>query len=69
MRLIGERPQSISGCTLSIITDGNARAMRHQSTEIHIERKHKSDWFDDRCGDLAARWRSVQLKSQAIAWT
>src|SRR3954469_13435434 len=42
MRLIGERPQSISGCTLSITTDGNARAMRHQSTEIHIQRKDKS---------------------------
>jgi hypothetical protein len=41
MRLIGKRPQSISGCTLSITTDGNARAMRHQSTEIHIERKKK----------------------------
>jgi hypothetical protein len=43
MRLIGERPQSISGCMLSITTDGNARAMRHQSTENHIERKDKSD--------------------------
>jgi hypothetical protein len=43
MRLIGERPQSINGCTLSITTDGNLRAMRNQSTEIHIERKDKSD--------------------------
>jgi hypothetical protein len=52
--LIGERPQSISGCTLSITTDGNARAMRHQSTKIHIERKDKSDYR--RHG--AATWRA-----------
>jgi hypothetical protein len=62
MRLIGERPQSISGCTLSITTDGNVRAMRHQSTEIHIERKDKSD-----CSPMArrpgGRPRSVQLKA------
>jgi hypothetical protein len=50
--LIGKRPQSISGCTLSITTDGNARAMRHQSTEIHIERKDKSDCSPD----SAATW-------------
>src|SRR4030095_15532915 len=50
MRLIGERPQSISGCTLSITIDGNARAMRHQSTEIHIERKDKSDCSPDNAG-------------------
>jgi hypothetical protein len=43
MRLIGERPQSINGCKLSITTDGNLRVMRNQSTEIHIERKDKSD--------------------------
>jgi hypothetical protein len=39
---------------LSITTDGNARAMRHQSTKIHIERKDKSDYR--RHG--AATWRA-----------
>jgi hypothetical protein len=58
MRLIGEWPQSISGCTLSITTDGNARAMRHQSTKIHIEQKDKSDY--PRHG---ARMRGVSLKA------
>src|SRR5262245_21243479 len=43
IRLIGERPQSISGCTLSITTNGNPLAMRLQSIEIHPERKDKSD--------------------------
>ena len=65
MRLIAERPQSISGCRLSITTDGNARAMRLQSTEIHLERKDKSD-----CLPVArrpgARGRGVQLKLSGI---
>jgi hypothetical protein len=56
MRLIGERPQSISGCTLSITTDGNARAMRHQSTEIQQS---------ERINPIVRRWRGDLARDRA----
>jgi hypothetical protein len=62
---MGERPQSISGCTLSITTDGNARAMRHQSTEIHIQRKDKSIVRPAR-GDFARKVAAFSGKPELL---
>src|SRR5438094_9093142 len=48
MRFIEWRPPSINGCKFSMTTEGKARDLGHQSTEICGQRKNKSISYSGR---------------------